>query len=155
MFSKKRLNECQGTRSSLVLHKLLEKLSTWRPSNQMYHHTWWEVKTIGKKITAGANFSSQALGARCLTGPPNQDCSLLSWFGDQQGASSRRRTAGCQTDSDQTDSSLPTPNCASCHKKGKELLTLSFVLFAYSFISQMLFLCHFPLNVISYFRACG
>ena len=53
------------------------------------------------------------------------------------------------------DSSLPTPNCASCHKKDKELLKLSFVLFAYSFILQMLFLCHFPLNVISYFRTCG
>ena len=70
-------------------------------------------------------------------------------------ASSRRRTAGGQTDSDQTDSSLPTPNCAFCHKKDKEHLTLSFVMFAYLFILQMLFLCHFQLNVISYFRACG
>ena len=61
-------------------------------------------------------------------------------------ASSRRRTAGGQTDSDQTDSSLPTPNCASCHKKDKELLTLSFIILAYSFILQMLFFVSFPIE---------
>ena len=67
-----------------------------------------------------------------------------------KGASSGRRTAGGETDSDQTDSSQTTPKCASCHKKDKKLPALSYVLFAYSFILQMLFLCHFLLNVISY-----
>ena len=76
-------------------------------------------ENIGKKIKAGAIFSSQPLGARYLTGLPNHDCSVPSWSGDHQGASSRRRTAGGQTHSDQTDSSLTTPTCASCHKKDK------------------------------------
>ena len=67
-----------------------------------------------------------------------------------KGASSGRRTAG-----DKTDSSQTTPKCASCHKKDKKRPALSYVLFAYSFILQMLFLCHFLLNVISYFMSCG
>ena len=112
-------------------------------------------ENIGKKIKAGANFSPQPQGARYLTGSPNHDCSVPSWSGDHQRGIEQKENGGWPTDSDQTESSLTTPKCACCHRKDKKLPTLPFVLFADSFISQILFLCYFLLNEISYFRACG